>query len=162
MFDVRLFFCVSAANEAASDFVGCCFLLSVRNEEVIVFESQASVSPQRKKLAHQHRSRAVYSIFDHHPDSFTLFVGICRNRMGKSQRDHEGCLQTDPRHFHDCSHRYGRSRIADDEFFRSGRTVDESRAWLKRIIITWAVLNGLGFIMSYVTPFFSGGQWTAP
>ena len=45
-------------------------------------------------------------------------------------------------------------------FSRSGRTVDESRAWLKRIIITWAILNGLGFIMSYVTPFFAGGQWT--
>lgn len=46
-------------------------------------------------------------------------------------------------------------------FSRSGRTVDESRSWLKRIIITWAILNGLGFIMAYVTPFFSGGQWTA-
>lgn len=45
-------------------------------------------------------------------------------------------------------------------FSRSGRTVDESRAWIKRIIITWAILNGLGFIMSYVTPFFAGGQWT--
>lgn len=45
-------------------------------------------------------------------------------------------------------------------FSRSGRTVDESRAWLKRICITWAILNGLGFIMAYVTPFFSGGQWT--
>ena len=45
-------------------------------------------------------------------------------------------------------------------FSRSGRTVDESRAWLKRIVITWAVLNGLGFIMSYVTPFFTDGQWT--
>lgn len=45
-------------------------------------------------------------------------------------------------------------------FSRSGRTVDESRAWLKRIIITWAVLNSLGFIMAYVTPFFSGGTWT--
>ena len=44
-------------------------------------------------------------------------------------------------------------------FSKSGRTVDESRAWLKRIIITWAILNGLGFIMAYVTPFFSGGQW---
>mgnify|MGYP000042325547 FL=1 len=42
---------------------------------------------------------------------------------------------------------------------RSGRTVDESRAWLKRIIITWAILNGLGFIMSYVTPFFADGRW---
>ena len=44
-------------------------------------------------------------------------------------------------------------------FSRSGRTVDESRAWLKRICITWAILNGLGFIMAYVTPLFSGGQW---
>lgn len=46
-------------------------------------------------------------------------------------------------------------------FSRSGRTVDESRAWLKRIIITWAILNSLGFIMSYIVPFFDGGQWVA-
>lgn len=45
-------------------------------------------------------------------------------------------------------------------FSRSGRTIDESRSWLKRIIITWVILNGLGFIMAYVTPFFAGGQWT--
>lgn len=44
-------------------------------------------------------------------------------------------------------------------FSKSGKTVDESRAWLKRIIITWVILNGLGFIMAYITPFFSGGQW---
>ncbi len=35
-------------------------------------------------------------------------------------------------------------------FSRSGRTVDESRAWLKRIVITWIILNSLGFIMSYI------------
>ena len=46
-------------------------------------------------------------------------------------------------------------------FSKSGKTVDESRAWLKRIIITWAILNSLGFIMAYVTPFFQGGQWSA-
>lgn len=45
-------------------------------------------------------------------------------------------------------------------FSRSGRTVDESRSWLKRIVITWIILNSLGFIMSYITPFFTGGQWT--
>lgn len=45
-------------------------------------------------------------------------------------------------------------------FSKSGRTVDESRAWLKRIIVTWAVLNSLGFIMAYITPFFSGGTWS--
>jgi hypothetical protein len=45
-------------------------------------------------------------------------------------------------------------------FSRSGRTVDESRAWLKRIVITWAILNSLGFIMAYITPFFQGGTWT--
>ena len=44
-------------------------------------------------------------------------------------------------------------------FSKSGRTLDESRAWLKRIVISWAILNGLGFIMAYITPFFSGGQW---
>ena len=44
-------------------------------------------------------------------------------------------------------------------FSRSGRTVDESRAWLKRIAVTWVLLNGLGFIMAYVTPFFADGRW---
>nr|WP_242996573.1 fimbrial protein [Clostridium indicum] len=44
-------------------------------------------------------------------------------------------------------------------FSRSGRTVDESRAWLKRICITWAILNSLGFIMAYIAPFFSDGKW---
>lgn len=46
-------------------------------------------------------------------------------------------------------------------FSKSGKTVDESRAWLKRIVITWAILNGLGFIMAYITPFFADGQWNA-
>lgn len=44
-------------------------------------------------------------------------------------------------------------------FSKSGKTVDESRAWLKRIAITWAILNGLGFIMAYITPFFADGRW---
>ena len=42
-------------------------------------------------------------------------------------------------------------------FSKSSRTVDESRAWLKRTVITWAIINGLDFIMTYITPFFSGG-----
>ena len=45
-------------------------------------------------------------------------------------------------------------------FSKNGKTVDESRAWLKRIIISWAILNGLGFIMAYVPPFFAGGTYT--
>lgn len=44
-------------------------------------------------------------------------------------------------------------------FSKSGKTVDESRAWLKRIAITWAILNSLGFIMAYITPFFTDGKW---
>ena len=50
--------------------------------------------------------------------------------------------------------------VALMNFSKAGRTVDESRAWLKRIIITWAILNSLGFILAYVTPFFTGGTWT--
>lgn len=45
-------------------------------------------------------------------------------------------------------------------FSKSGKTVDESRTWLQRIVITWAIINGLGFIMAYITPFFAGGKWT--
>lgn len=45
-------------------------------------------------------------------------------------------------------------------FSKSGKAVDESRMWLKRIIITWIILNSLGFIMAYVTPLFNGGQYT--
>lgn len=44
-------------------------------------------------------------------------------------------------------------------FSKSGKTVDESRSWLKRIIVTWVILNGLGFIVSYITPFFADGKW---
>lgn len=44
-------------------------------------------------------------------------------------------------------------------FSKSGKTVDESRAWLKRIAISWVILNGLGFILAYVTPFFTDGKW---
>jgi len=45
-------------------------------------------------------------------------------------------------------------------FSKSGKTVDESRAWLKRIIITWIILNSMGFIIAYISPFFVGGKWT--
>ncbi len=45
-------------------------------------------------------------------------------------------------------------------FSRSGRTVDESRAWLKRIVLTWIILNSLGFIVAYLTPLVQGGQWS--
>ena len=157
MFDVRLFFCVSAANEAASDFVGCCFLLSVRNEEVIVFESQASVS------SHTNIGRGLYTAFL----TTTLTASLCLSASAATVWEKANEIMKDV-----YKQILGISTIAAIvtaavallmmNFSRSGRTVDESRAWLKRIIITWAVLNGLGFIMSYVTPFFSGGQWTAP
>ena len=47
-------------------------------------------------------------------------------------------------------------------FSRSGRTVDESRAWLKRIVVTWAINNGLGFIMIYSPEFFCIRCWREP
>lgn len=45
-------------------------------------------------------------------------------------------------------------------FSKSGKTVDESRAWLKRIVITWIILNSLGFIITYFNQFLTGGKWT--
>ena len=43
---------------------------------------------------------------------------------------------------------------------RNQRAVDEATGWLKRIVITWIVLNSLGFIVAYLQPLISGGQYT--
>ena len=43
---------------------------------------------------------------------------------------------------------------------RNQRAVDEATSWLKRIVITWIVLNTLGFIVAYLQPLIAGGQYT--
>ncbi len=43
---------------------------------------------------------------------------------------------------------------------RNQRAVDEASSWLKRIIVTWLILNTLGFVIAYLTPFIQGGQYT--
>ena len=43
---------------------------------------------------------------------------------------------------------------------RNQRAVDEASSWLKRILVTWIVLNTLGFIVSYLNPLVAGGQYT--
>ncbi len=43
---------------------------------------------------------------------------------------------------------------------RNQRSVDEATSWLKRIVITWIVLNMLGFVVAYLQPLVSGGQYT--
>ena len=43
---------------------------------------------------------------------------------------------------------------------RNQRAVDEATAWLKRIVITWLILNSLGFIVAYLQPLIAGGSYT--
>ena len=43
---------------------------------------------------------------------------------------------------------------------RNQRAVDEAASWLKRIVITWIVLNSLGFVVAYLQPLISGGNYT--
>ena len=43
---------------------------------------------------------------------------------------------------------------------RNQRTVDEATSWLKRIVITWLILNSLGFIVAYLQPLIAGGSYT--
>ena len=43
---------------------------------------------------------------------------------------------------------------------RNQRAVDEATSWLKRIVVTWIVLNTLGFIVAYLQPLSAGGQYT--
>jgi phosphate/sulfate permease len=42
------------------------------------------------------------------------------------------------------------------------RAVSSARSWLKRILVSWVVLNVLGFIMAYLVPLTSGGQYVLP
>jgi len=42
---------------------------------------------------------------------------------------------------------------------RNQRAVDEATTWLKRIVITWVILNTLGFIVAYIQPLVQGGQY---
>lgn len=46
-------------------------------------------------------------------------------------------------------------------FSKSGKTVDESRAWLKRIIICWAALMTLGAIVTYMKVLIPQSTFTA-
>jgi hypothetical protein len=45
---------------------------------------------------------------------------------------------------------------------RNQRAVDEASSWLKRILVTWVVLNTLGFIVAYLQPLIAGGGYTGP
>ena len=43
---------------------------------------------------------------------------------------------------------------------RNQRAVDEATAWVKRVVITWLILNMLGFIVAYLQPLIAGGSYT--
>lgn len=43
---------------------------------------------------------------------------------------------------------------------RNQRAVDEATSWLKRIIVTWIILNTLGFAVAYLQPLIAGGNFT--
>lgn len=45
-------------------------------------------------------------------------------------------------------------------FSTDDRAVATSRAWLKRILISWVILNVLGFIMAYLVNITQGGAYT--
>ena len=42
---------------------------------------------------------------------------------------------------------------------RNQRAVDAATSWLKRIIVTWLVLNTLGFAVAYLQPLIQGGMY---
>ena len=43
---------------------------------------------------------------------------------------------------------------------RNERAVSEATSWLKRIVVTWIVLNTLGFVVAYLQPLIEGGMYT--
>lgn len=46
-------------------------------------------------------------------------------------------------------------------FSKSGKTVDESRAWLRRIIVCWAALMTLGAIVTYMESIIPQSNFTS-
>lgn len=42
---------------------------------------------------------------------------------------------------------------------RNQRAVEEATGWLKRIIVTWIILNSLGFVVAYLQPLIQGGNY---
>lgn len=46
-------------------------------------------------------------------------------------------------------------------FSKTERTVTEARMWLKRIIVAYILINSMGFIMAYITPFLAGGKYVS-
>ena len=43
---------------------------------------------------------------------------------------------------------------------RNNRAVEEATNWLKRIVVTWIILNSLGFIVAYLQPLIQGGNYS--
>ena len=43
---------------------------------------------------------------------------------------------------------------------RNQRAVEEATQWLKRIVITWIILNSLGFVVAYLQPLIAGGSYS--
>ena len=42
---------------------------------------------------------------------------------------------------------------------RNQRAVEEATSWLKRIVVTWIILNSLGFVVAYLQPLIQGGRY---
>ena len=43
---------------------------------------------------------------------------------------------------------------------RNQRAVDEATNWLKRIVVTWIILNSLGFVVADLQPLIQGGNYS--
>lgn len=43
---------------------------------------------------------------------------------------------------------------------RNQRATEEATSWLKRIVVTWIILNSLGFVVAYLQPLIQGGNYS--
>ena len=43
---------------------------------------------------------------------------------------------------------------------RNQWAVEEATNWLKRIVVTWIILNSLGFVVAYLQPLIQGGNYS--
>ena len=43
----------------------------------------------------------------------------------------------------------------------NSRMAENANSWIKRVVVSWLVINSLGFIIAYLQPLVAGGTYTA-
>ena len=85
---------------------------------------------------------------------------MAENDLGSLFHDHAGYLRTAGRDQYHCRRDRGSHCVVGADGQPEPACGEEATSWLKRVVVTWIILNTLGFIVAYLQPLIAGGQYT--